>query len=449
MLTELSAQDTRTSHSAHGRSEPPVEQHGLAAVGRGSRQADDRFLRVARGAHDVLGWLLAASATVLASSGQIGYAESADITDGRRFLVPAILEIAAIFLILGGYLRACDGDSPALLWLLAGTVTGFATWTNLTHGGSRAGRIFAAATVLTFVLWLLKLRDRYRAARRASGLIDGPTAKFRAVRWLVQPRLTLRAWLLAVEYGLREADLAREWARLWHDTAQDVYETTTGTRRTRRRAAQRSADLAVRRAHRAATGGLQQPVAAPTAEPDANDTAHTLAASVPPGMTPADPDQHSSTNAVGPVDEPFRPGEPAEAGEPTARAETPTPVLKLAASTTTALDVPVGGPPVPPAGTNHPATDQTAAYEPVSEEDAVMYETWRAGIAVGQEPTGADLARAAGRADDATGLGRKAARRYRDAHTAHRIAADPTSHPDEPGLQKLNGHRYPQTAATP
>ena len=54
-------------------------------------------------------------------------------------------------------------------------------------------------------------------------------------------------------------------------------------------------------------------------------------------------------------------------------------------------------------------------YVPASDEDRAMYETWLAGIETGTEPSGSQLARAAGK-DPATGVGRKAARRYRKAH---------------------------------
>jgi hypothetical protein len=47
-----------------------------------------------------------------------------------------------------------------------------------------------------------------------------------------------------------------------------------------------------------------------------------------------------------------------------------------------------------------------------------MYQMWRRGVAAGREPTGVDLAHAAGRVNDASGVGRRAARRYRDAHAA-------------------------------
>ena len=53
-----------------------------------------------------------------------------------------------------------------------------------------------------------------------------------------------------------------------------------------------------------------------------------------------------------------------------------------------------------------------------------MYLAWQHGVAGGQEPSGVDLARAAGRADDATGVGRRAARRYREAHARDRRSSN-------------------------
>ncbi|GAA1025643.1 hypothetical protein GCM10009557_00350 [Virgisporangium ochraceum] len=56
---------------------------------------------------------------------------------------------------------------------------------------------------------------------------------------------------------------------------------------------------------------------------------------------------------------------------------------------------------------------QASMYLPVSEEDAAMYAVWQRGLADGREPSGAELARSVGRSNDTSGIGRKAARRYR------------------------------------
>jgi hypothetical protein len=46
-----------------------------------------------------------------------------------------------------------------------------------------------------------------------------------------------------------------------------------------------------------------------------------------------------------------------------------------------------------------------------------MYRTWLDAVATGQTPTGVELAQATGRPNDRSGHGRRAIRRYRDAHT--------------------------------
>jgi hypothetical protein len=428
-----------THHASLAAGRPPA--------GRSQRPATQpgRFQSAAHVVHDLLGWLLAASATVLAASGQVEYAITADITDLRRFLVPAILEIAAIFLILGGYLRACDGDSPTLLWLLACVVTGFATWTNLTHGGPRAGRIFAAATVVTFVLWLLKLRDRYRAARRANGLIDAPTAKFRLIRWIVMPRLTGRAWLLAVEYSLRDAEEALHRARVWHDTRREAHTAAAGNPRDRRRAGHRAADLAVRCTDTGTTDTMLPSLAPPPpatepAGPPVPARRTTRGKNGRPGLAPQPAHQHTTT-AEGWGDRSAWPPVHAQAATAVDSLDSADgssagsrPSTPAATSTGQGGDSePANTSPAtgddrlapPPLPTNIPA-GPLDLYQPSSEEDAVMYRAWLAGLATGRELTGADLARAAGRTNDSAGTGRKAARRYRDTNAANRATTGAT-----------------------
>ena len=84
-----------------------------------------------------------------------------------------------------------------------------------------------------------------------------------------------------------------------------------------------------------------------------------------------------------------------------------------------------------------------AAYQPTSDDDRAMYQAWLGGMSDGQEPSGADLARATGRPDDNTGVGRRAARRYRNAHTATHDGSDP--HPssnDGARPRRHNGHQH-------
>ncbi|WP_308440526.1 hypothetical protein [Virgisporangium aurantiacum] len=122
--------------------------------------------------------------------------------------------------------------------------------------------------------------------------------------------------------------------------------------------------------------------------------------------TPAAPGATSAitTRTVSPTAGSFTAGS-FTAGSPTAAS--PTPGSPAAAST---RGTPTG-PATPPAGPG------SAEYEPVSADDAVMYRTWLEAVATGRTPTGVELARAAGRSNDRSGHGRRAIRRYRDAHT--------------------------------
>lgn len=72
--------------------------------------------------------------------------------------------------------------------------------------------------------------------------------------------------------------------------------------------------------------------------------------------------------------------------------------------------------------------EAAALYRPTSDEDRIMYAMWRAGVAAGAEPSGAELARAAGRPNDDSGVGRRAARRYREAHATGQPGGTRPSH---------------------
>jgi hypothetical protein len=74
---------------------------------------------------------------------------------------------------------------------------------------------------------------------------------------------------------------------------------------------------------------------------------------------------------------------------------------------------------------------QAPMYEPNSIEDATMHRAWQQSVAAGRTPSGADLARAAGRPDDSTGIGRKAARRYRTTQQATHTTSPAAPAPSE------------------
>ncbi|MCY1144000.1 DUF2637 domain-containing protein [Actinoplanes sp. Pm04-4] len=138
----------------------------------------------------------------------------------------------------------------------------------------------------------------------------------------------------------------------------------------------------------------------------------------PPIPCPTDPTQKPTAqhSATGPEStQPSRPTQPVPAPgrtrtDRTHRAHPQQPATPVAAAQTAVLELPTG------------QTLQAGLYQPVSEQDRAMYEVWLRATATGRRLSGADLARAAGRSNDNTGTGRRAARRYTDAHN-HRFAS--------------------------
>ena len=156
-------------------------------------------------------WSLAAVATVLAATGQVEFARWAGITDLRAYAVPAVLELVAVAFLLIGYRRARRGDSASMLWLLAAVVGSFAVYTNVAHTGGRSGLVFGAASAITLLLWFVKLRDDYRQFQRHTGQATRPRPKLGAL-WLVAPRLSTRAWVVATRRRISTVDEAVGYA---------------------------------------------------------------------------------------------------------------------------------------------------------------------------------------------------------------------------------------------
>ena len=183
-------------------------------------------------------WLLAGVATFLAASGQVQFARWAGITDLRAYAVPAVLELVAVAFLLIGYRRARRGDSASTLWLLAALVGAFAVYTNIVHSGGRAGLVFGAASAITLILWFVKLRDDYRQFQRQTGQAMRPRPKLGAL-WLVAPRLSARAWVVAARRRISTVDDAVGLAEVWRAVYEDA-RTTKVRRRLARRTAWRS-----------------------------------------------------------------------------------------------------------------------------------------------------------------------------------------------------------------
>jgi Protein of unknown function (DUF2637) len=188
-------------------------------------------------------WTLAGVATTLAASGQIEFAHWAGINDIRAYAVPAVLELVAVAFLLIGYRRARRGDSASMLWLLAACVGGFAVYTNVVHTGGRAGLVFGAASAITLILWFVKLRDDYRDFQRETGQATRPRPKLGAL-WIVAPRLSLRASVIATRRRISTVDEAVGYAEVWRAVFEDARTARVGRRLARRTAWRSVAEVA-------------------------------------------------------------------------------------------------------------------------------------------------------------------------------------------------------------
>jgi hypothetical protein len=363
--------------------------------------------------------------------------------------IPAVagLELGGIVVLANADVRRRLGERAVASRLLSALIAAGAVAFNwLAHANHLLGGFFAGMSALGYCVWWMHTENQRRDRLRATGDLPSTTPAYELIEhWLRHPWLTLRARSLAkANPGL------------------GLYDSFTQAReQIRHERRQRAISKVLHRKIRAAVDPLTADIALAVYDLDevaerlANQADYdTLTALISADLAPArlalptaepakQPDGHTADGAVHVEDETA--GEAKAAGEAESAAE-----RDLVEAQT--VNVPAGPSPVGPAGARPvPEPRIPPVYEPVSDEDAAMYELWCRGVAAGQEPSGVDLARAAGRANDASGIGRKAARRYRDAHAEARTSAAPFTaaalHNGATAPWHHNGHRSDGAAA--
>ena len=139
------------------------------------------------------------------------------LTGWTAVLVPLVLDAAALYCAALSLRSVLAGDSATvdrlLVWLYALGSAGLNVW----HAANVAAALFfGAASVSAVVLWDRTLRSHRRDALRALGVIEAPLPRFRALRWLVAPGETGRAWREAIVSGVSSPAEALELARRDH-----------------------------------------------------------------------------------------------------------------------------------------------------------------------------------------------------------------------------------------
>jgi len=350
--------------------------------------------------------------------------------------IPAVaaLELGGVVVLANADVRRRLGERAIASRVLSALIAAGAVAFNwLAHTNHLLGGFFAGMSALGYLVWLMHTENQRRDRLRARGDLPPTTPAYELVEhWLRHPAVTLKAKSLAKAdptldlYGSLDAARAQIRRQRRHHAIAVVLH-----RKIRAAVDPTTADIAI------AVYDLDE-IAARLADSADYDT---LAALINADLAPARLTAGLNTHTTDPTRQAA--STPDTADRPVPGQADPQP------DGPTVIDVPAGASPVDPAGTPPPQPPPTAVpvYEPTSDEDAAMYRAWCAGVASGQEPTGADLARAAGRADDATGVGRRAARRYRDAHATTTATADARGN-GNPGNGWRNGYQLTSTGAS-
>ncbi len=93
------------------------------------------------------------------------------------------------------------------------------------------------------ILWFVKLRDDYRHFQRHTGQATRPRPKLGAL-WLVAPRLSARAWVLAARRRISTVDEAVGYAEVWRAVYEDARSAKVRRRLARRTAWRSVAEVA-------------------------------------------------------------------------------------------------------------------------------------------------------------------------------------------------------------
>lgn len=121
------------------------------------------------------------------------------------YLVPLVLDAAALYAAVLSLRSVLAGDSAlvdrALVWLYAAAAAALNAW-YAAKTSTPSALFFGGASVSAVLLWDRTLRAHRRDALRELGAIEAPLPRFRALRWLVAPGETARAWRAAIVEGV-------------------------------------------------------------------------------------------------------------------------------------------------------------------------------------------------------------------------------------------------------
>lgn len=336
--------------------------------------------------------------------------------------IPAVaaLELGGVVALANADLRRRLGEHAIGSRLLSAATAGWAVAFNwLAHPHHLQGAFYAGMSALGYLTWLTHTENQRRDRLRATGHLPPTAPAYELLaHWIRHPRTTAQARNLAKRHpdlGLYGSLTAARDQQHRHRRVRAI--STVLHRKIRTAVDPSTADIAV------AVYDPDEIARRLTQQADYDALTDMIAADLTPARLTV-----SRTTSMPMVDHQIpTPANISEQSLPRGHQQAATPPSTRATKARTGRMPATVGPVTAaapddayPQANGHPTSLQNRArpsvYEPVSPTDAAMYQIWLKGITAGREPSGADLARAAGNERDTSGAGRRAARRYREAH---------------------------------
>jgi len=177
------------------------------------------------GSRRVLGWLMWLSLLVVAlppvgSSARNLYAlghEQLALPGRWALLVPLSVDAAALLCVVLTLRALYAAQSAGLARLLVAVFAAFSAWLGYqeaaTIGTTAAVVFYPAMPVAAALLLDMVLRHRRRDVLDDLGALEPPLPRYRALRWLIAPRETWRAWSVGVRHGITDPAVCLAFVR--------------------------------------------------------------------------------------------------------------------------------------------------------------------------------------------------------------------------------------------
>lgn len=188
----------------------PVIEVGQPAAAEGGARRPRDWQKVVGAGRGVLLAIVVLAPEAAAWQGLLSLARNQfHIPSPWEFLVPLLFGAAAFYVALLAQRYVLRGDSAIterlLTWAYAAAGAGFNFWNGQESGQEHATAValfFGGASLSAALLWDRTLRAWRRDQLREIGALERPLPRFRALRWVLAPTGTFKAFRVSVLAGL-------------------------------------------------------------------------------------------------------------------------------------------------------------------------------------------------------------------------------------------------------